>query len=404
MIDYTLLLFPCLAAIALLAAYLCRWRDYSLPASLLSGKAEEDATDDSPTLPEEPKKLCSVVIPVHDQAEYLEAFLPSVLEQDIPAGKYEVIVVDDASTDSTTDVLKRMENKYPHLRHTFVPPSARFVPRQKLAITLGIRAARSPWVLLTMADCCPVGREWIRTMARNFTDDADFVAGYATYINDGSLAARRAIFENLQHLLMAFRSTCRGKAIGASACNLAIRKAAFIEKRGFADSLAVGVGEGDLLVDALAEKGRTKLELGTEAMVRRELPEREKLASERICRRQVLHVLSRRGQLYHLRNAIASLGIYLLFAAVAARIALLATELVDTPAYNLNLLYYDAPLLLLLIAAFVLPIWLLRRGTNSLGERPFGLSVVHYELWQPWRNAALRVRRWLHRHDFSRKA
>lgn len=404
MTDHTLLLFPCLSAASVLTAYLCRWKDYSLPARVNAGRTFPSGAAVSPALPDEPKRLCSVVIPVHDQASFLEENLPTVLEQDFPAGRYEVIVVDDASTDHTSDVLKRLEQVYPHLRHTFVPPSARFVPRLKLAISLGIRAARSPWVVLTMADCGPVSPKWLRAMSYNFTDEADFVAGYATYINDGSLTTRRAIFENLQHLLIAFSSAYNGKAVGASVCNLAVRKDAFMKKRGFADSLTVGVGEGDLLVDALAEKGRTRLELSPEAMIRRQVPSREKLASERLCRRQVLHVSGRRGRLYRLRHATATWAFYTLLATAAARLARLTTDMAGGTAYELENLYYDMPLLILLLTGIILPVCLLRRGTNSLGERKFGLSVIHYEFWQPWRNLVLRARRWTHRRDFMRKA
>lgn len=404
MTDYTPLLFPCLSAAALLTAYLCRWKDYTLPARI-AGKQQVEPADTPPPSPSvEPERICSVVIPAHDQGSLLEENLPAILEQDFPAGRYEVIVVDDASTDHTADVLKRLKQTYPHLRHTFVPPSARFIPRLKLAITLGIRAARSPWVVLTMADCCPISRKWLHTMAGHFTDEADFVAGYATYINDGSLTARRAIFENLQHLLIAFSAAHNGKAIGAHVCNLAVSKDAFIEKRGFADSLTVGVGEGDLLVDALAEKGRTRLELSPEAMVRRLLPSRDTLATERLCRRQVIHVSSKRGKRYHLRHAAATWALYMLLAAVAARLTQLAWETAGGTVYIPENLYSDVPLLLLSLAGATLPICLLRLGTNSLGERKFGLSVLHYEFWQPWRNLVLRIRRRAHRHDFARKA
>lgn len=404
MIDYTPLLFPCLSAASLLTAYLCRWKDYTLPARIAGKQPVQPAAAPRHAPSAEPERICSVVIPAHDQGSLLEENLPAILEQDFPAGRYEVIVVDDASTDHTADVLKRLKQTYPHLRHTFVPPSARFIPRLKLAITLGIRAARSPWVVLTMADCCPISRKWLHTMAVHFTDEADFVAGYATYINDGSLTARRAIFENLQHLLIAFSAAHNGKAIGANVCNLAVRKDAFIGKRGFADSLTVGVGEGDLLVDALAEKGRTRLELSPEAMVRRLLPSRDTLATERLCRRQVIHVSSRRGKCYHLRHAAATWALYTHLAAVAARLAQLAWETAGGTAYALGNLYFDVPLLLLSLAGATLPVCLLRRGTNSLGERRFGLSVLHYEFWQPWRNLILRIRRRTHRHDFARKA
>jgi len=382
---------------------LCRWRDYALPARINRrhplGESGQERTD----LPETPRRLCSVVIPCHDGAAALAENLPILLEQDFPAERYEVIVVDDASTDDTADVLKRLENRYPHLRHTFVPPTARFVVRRKLAITLGIRAARSPWVLITLPECRPVGKEWLRTMIRNFTDEVDFVQGYSTFINDGSRRTRRAILENLQYRLMNFRATVRGRAIGGDICNMGLRKSLFLEKRGFADSLTLGFGEGDLLADALAERNRTRLELHPEAMMRRPLPEADALRTERICRRRVIRNLSLRGRLYHFRNAVATWAMHMMMLAVAIRLYLLAGQPDSFARYELHCLYYDLPLLLLTVAALVIPIVLLRKGTGSMGERRYGLMLPWYALAQPWRNGWYRFLAWCHRRDFTRK-
>ncbi len=82
----------------------------------------------------------SVVLCAHDDAEYLRTTLPAILEQDYP--QFEVIVINDASTDSTEDILTRMEEKYPHLYHSFTPNSARYISHKKLALTLGVKASK----------------------------------------------------------------------------------------------------------------------------------------------------------------------------------------------------------------------------------------------------------------------
>ena len=60
----------------------------------------------------------SIVMTCYDQATELESNLPAFLTQEYEPG-YEVIVVNESSTDQTEDVLKLFKSNYPHL----IPPS-----------------------------------------------------------------------------------------------------------------------------------------------------------------------------------------------------------------------------------------------------------------------------------------
>ena len=134
----------------------------------------------------ETKKLpVSIIICAKDEAENLENFLPSVLEQDY--FDYEVIVVNDGSVDETSDVLKRLNNKYENLYITTIPENTKLRQGKKLAITIGIKAAKNEWILLTDADCVPVSKNWISKMQSNFTDQNEIVLGYGGYMEKKGL-------------------------------------------------------------------------------------------------------------------------------------------------------------------------------------------------------------------------
>ena len=95
----------------------------------------------------------SVIICAREECENLRRNLKAVLEQDYP--QFEVIVINDGNTDESEDYLTLLEEKYPHLYHSFVPDSSRYISRKKLAATLGVKASKYDWLVFTEANCCP---------------------------------------------------------------------------------------------------------------------------------------------------------------------------------------------------------------------------------------------------------
>lgn len=106
----------------------------------------------------------SVVMVVHDDDVILEQNLPLFLSQEceIP---YEVIVVDDASSDGTPDILKNMKEQYPHLRTTFFPQSVPNPSRIQLALYVGIKAAKSNNIVIADINRPPVSAGCIDGLA-----------------------------------------------------------------------------------------------------------------------------------------------------------------------------------------------------------------------------------------------
>ena len=102
----------------------------------------------------------SVVICARNESENLRRNLPTILKQDYP--DFEVIVINDGSTDESEDLLSALEEEYPNLYHSFTPDSARYISRKKLALTLGIKASKHDWLVFTEADCAPVSNQWLR--------------------------------------------------------------------------------------------------------------------------------------------------------------------------------------------------------------------------------------------------
>lgn len=348
------------------------------------------------------KGRISIIIPCHDQADELKENLPQFLEQDYP--DFEVIVVNDASTDETEIILKAYKKQYENLRHTFIPKEAYHTARKKLAITLGIRAARSEWIVLTEASCKPIGPDWLKTLARHFRSDADFVLGYATYTNDGQSRTHRAIYERMKFQFRYVRAALSGKGIGGDECNLCVRKSFFLQEGGYADNLFTPLGSGELLVSSLATKGNTLVCLFPEAMMRQELPPIEVLRNMRVHKMEALRYTSLRGKCYRLREAAASLLSHAVLLMVAAYVYLRAVSSPGFPEqYPLQNLYSDIPLLVVFLFYLLCPILLLRKSTKSIGEQSFGAGILIYDLLQPYKNFLRKVKRWYRRKEFRKR-
>ena len=108
---------------------------------------------------------------VFDNGSSIEQNLPAYLTQQYEPG-YEVIVVDESSTDNTDDVLKLLKQQYPHLYSTFLPKPDIHLVRKRLALTIGVKAAKNEWVIFSDINAFPENDTWLQTINDNLGDSS----------------------------------------------------------------------------------------------------------------------------------------------------------------------------------------------------------------------------------------
>lgn len=106
------------------------------------------------------KLKASIVVPALNAGATINGCLQALARQSLPPSEYEVIVVDDGSSDSTRERVVEYEAKLLTQGHQG-PAVAR---------NLGAAQARGEIVLFTDADCMPIS-DWIETMLAPFSDD-----------------------------------------------------------------------------------------------------------------------------------------------------------------------------------------------------------------------------------------
>jgi cellulose synthase/poly-beta-1,6-N-acetylglucosamine synthase-like glycosyltransferase len=204
------------------------------------------------------KQPVSVIICARNEAENLTNFLPSVLEQDYP--DYEVIVVNDCSEDNSYDILGKYLLQYPHLRISNVNKDPKFTHSKKFAQFIGIKAAKNDILLFTDADCQPESDKWLSEMCSHFDDKTTFVLGYGGYLNEKGLLNKYIRYDSMTIAMQYLGMAIRGIPYMGVGRNLAYRRSAFFDNKGFGSHTHLASGDDDLFVNAVAKNSNTRVE------------------------------------------------------------------------------------------------------------------------------------------------
>lgn len=216
-------------------------------------------------VPEEMLPAISVIVTSKNSAEELAKNLPFIIEQDYP--DFEVIVVNRGSTDDTDMVLKAAEQKYPRLYHTYVPAEADGINEKKLALTLGIKAAKNDYLLFTEAYCRPCSKQWIREYGKEFTQGKEVILGFSRLEISKKTALRGfMLYDNLIHHLKFLSMAILRKPFMGIGRNLAYKKELFFKHKGYSPILNLEGGEDDLYINRIAPKKNTGVVLSRESM------------------------------------------------------------------------------------------------------------------------------------------
>jgi cellulose synthase/poly-beta-1,6-N-acetylglucosamine synthase-like glycosyltransferase len=199
----------------------------------------------------------TVIIPARDEEAIIKACLTSVLNQDYPHDLYEVIVIDDHSTDNTAGIVRSLQNRYANLRLIQlqdVLQGQQLNSYKKKAIEYAIGQAKGDWIVTTDADCL-VTEKWLQSFSAFIVErKAIFVAAPVKYINTRSFVSvfQCLDFITLQGITAAavhnnFHSMCNG-------ANLAYSKKAFYEVGGFAGIDDIASGDDMLLMHKIYKR------------------------------------------------------------------------------------------------------------------------------------------------------
>ena len=186
----------------------------------------------------------SVVVPARNEAPHIESCLLSILNQTYPTDKFEIICVDDSSTDDTYPKATTLSKQYARLSVLQLSGER---TGKKAALTMGIESAKGELILQTDADCL-VPSDWIRTLVNYFEEEVGMVAGPVKLVYQPSL------FQKLQALEIAGLGILGGGAMlgkrphMCNGGNLSFRKSLFKDMGGYQGIDHVASGDDELFL------------------------------------------------------------------------------------------------------------------------------------------------------------
>lgn len=201
----------------------------------------------------------SVIIYARYDEENIRNYLPLVLEQQYP--NYEVILVNDGSDEETALAVLDLQKNYPHLYLTHIPDETRIISHKKLALTIGIKAAKNDILIFTDTDCRPWTPHWIEEIVRSYTPETDFVLGYSAYQQyKTSFVSKLVAYDALTTAMKYMGIAAHIKPYMGVGRNMSYRKSFFIANKGFAGYLHIESGDDDLFVNHFATRKNTAVQ------------------------------------------------------------------------------------------------------------------------------------------------
>jgi cellulose synthase/poly-beta-1,6-N-acetylglucosamine synthase-like glycosyltransferase len=197
-------------------------------------------------------EFISVIIPFRNESEKILESLASLELQKYPVDKFEVIYIDDFSTD---DSLQKLKNgiKNDNIK-VFSMKDTNFAKAyKKQAIEFGISKSQGTIILFTDADCKNMPN-WISTMVAGFEKNTGLIAGPVAFAESDNLFGKLQALEFSGLILSGAGLIGNKTPMIASSANLAFRKSVFDEVGGYKGLMNLSSGDDELLMQKIAYK------------------------------------------------------------------------------------------------------------------------------------------------------
>ncbi len=216
----------------------------------------------------------SVIIPVRNEAANIEALLFDLQRQDYPTDQFEIIVVDDMSSDNTASLVEEVA-QYAKVRIHLLPLRVEdnfLGSHKKRAISLAVKQCKGALIACTDGDC-RVKRAWLATLAAHFEDgEKYFISGPVVFDPAFTFWKHLQKLEFLTLIGVGGASMKLGFPTMCNGANMAFKRSVFLEVNGYEGFNHVHSGDDEFLMHKIHRQfpERSSFIESNKAMVRTE--------------------------------------------------------------------------------------------------------------------------------------
>lgn len=188
----------------------------------------------------------SVIVCAFNEEKLIQSCLSGLTTQTYPFDRYEVLVIDDESTDRTfeivSDFINGLADNAPYIRITSIQHGGLSIARNS-----GIRLSKGEIIAFIDGDAVPAST-WLEELIKPFLRGADYVGGRINLLNTDSWVAK--FLQHTRHRQffgpLIFNDQCIG-------CNMAFRKEIFDLVGGFQENF-VARGDESTLQERISKR------------------------------------------------------------------------------------------------------------------------------------------------------
>lgn len=196
----------------------------------------------------EKKPFVSVIIAARNEEKRISACLQSLLKQTYPRELFQVIVINDRSTDRTGALVESFQKEFAELYLVTLKEMSPVMAPKKHALNEGIKRAKGEIIVCTDADCRPE-ENWLTSMVACFTEKVGMAVGFSPIDpKRSSLLDNFVALDSLALASLSTAGTAYDMTLTATGRSLAYRKKVFEEVGGFSRIAHFVSGDDDLLL------------------------------------------------------------------------------------------------------------------------------------------------------------
>lgn len=193
--------------------------------------------------------LISIVISARNEASNIIECLEQITKQNFPRNLYEIIFLDDASTDNTFEIAQETLLKS-NISYQIIKQTKHHGKKQNLA--LGINKANGSIIITTDADICYIHPDWLLTISKYFQNySPNMLVMPIDYLSQPGFLAKLQIIENIALTGITAGYTGLKKPFMCNGANLAFKKAAFEHCNGYNSHSHISSGEDVFLMESM---------------------------------------------------------------------------------------------------------------------------------------------------------